>query len=107
MEPQALDIVLSNGSAILVETERSASPGGLELSGKDREDLAARAVRSAPEIFAQIGVLVGDVRAGLVDALPDELEVEFSVKLSAEAGVLITRTSAEGTFRVCAKWKKD
>ncbi|WP_152617672.1 CU044_2847 family protein [Phaeacidiphilus oryzae] len=47
------------------------------------------------------------VRARLVDAAPDELEIKFGVSLSGEAGVpLIGKAKADSTFEVRAKWTR-
>jgi hypothetical protein len=35
---------------------------------------------------------------------PDEVEIQFGVKLSAESGALIAKTGAEGHFDVTLKW---
>lgn len=37
---------------------------------------------------------------------PNEITVEFGVKLNAEAGVIIARTSGEANFRVVLTWNK-
>ena len=38
---------------------------------------------------------------------PDEVEIEFGVKLNAEAGALIARTGTEGHFQVTVRWSKE
>jgi hypothetical protein len=38
---------------------------------------------------------------------PEEFSVEFGVKLSAEAGVIIASTAAEANLKVSVKWKKQ
>jgi Trypsin-co-occurring domain 1 len=42
---------------------------------------------------------------GLVDQ-PEEFSVEFGVKLSAEAGVVIASTAAEANLKVRVEWKR-
>ena len=37
---------------------------------------------------------------------PDEVEIKFGVKLSAEAGAVIAKTGLEGQFEVKLKWKQ-
>ncbi len=37
---------------------------------------------------------------------PDQVEVEFSVKLSAGANVIITRTEGEANFRIALRWSR-
>lgn len=36
---------------------------------------------------------------------PDEISVDFGIKLSAKAGALIAATAAEANFQVSLKWK--
>ena len=38
---------------------------------------------------------------------PEEIEVEFGVKLSAEAGIILTSTSGEANLKVSVTWKKQ
>jgi hypothetical protein len=41
-----------------------------------------------------------------IDAKPDEFEVTFAVKFSANAGVIISSVSSEASISVKLKWKK-
>ena len=38
---------------------------------------------------------------------PEEIAVEFGVKLSAEAGIILTSTSGEANLKISVKWKKQ
>jgi hypothetical protein len=38
---------------------------------------------------------------------PDECTIELGVKLTAEAGVIISKASAEANFTLTLKWAKD
>lgn len=42
-----------------------------------------------------------------IPASPDELEVEFSVKFSADAGIIISSVSSEASISIKLKWKKS
>ncbi|GAA2513339.1 CU044_2847 family protein [Winogradskya humida] len=42
-----------------------------------------------------------------MDTRPDRVELEFGVKLSAEAGAVIARTGADGHFKVKLTWNGD
>lgn len=37
---------------------------------------------------------------------PDEINLEFGVKLAVKAGVVIASADSEATFKVALKWKK-
>lgn len=41
------------------------------------------------------------------DASPDEVEVEFSVKFSADVGIIISSASSESGITIKMKWKKS
>ena len=43
---------------------------------------------------------------GSLAKAPDLVEVEFAVKLSADAGVIIARAGSEASLRVKVGWKK-
>ena len=38
---------------------------------------------------------------------PDEVAVEFGVKMSVETGAVITKASGEGNFKINLSWKKS
>ena len=57
-------------------------------------------------------LLVADVEDGVVSELrsaadwPEQVEVEFAVKLSADANVIIARSGGEANFRVALRWSR-
>ena len=78
---------------------------GFELV--DREGVIADTKRKLEAALA-------DVRDGAESALrafrggslnPDSIDVEFGVKLNAEAGAIIAKTAVEGHFLVKLGWK--
>lgn len=42
-----------------------------------------------------------------IDVTPDEFEVEFGVKFSADAGIIISSISSEASITVKLKWVKS
>lgn len=67
--------------------------------------------------IADLGRRFGDVLDGIRDAAadaldtfrtgplkPDEIEIEFGVKLNAEAGAVIAKTATEGHFTIKLSW---
>ena len=89
---------------ILVEVE-SADSGRVTRSGRSQP-----IVREASETLEHVLAKVGPIVRGAIGELraqadrPDEIEVEFGVKLSVDAGVIIARTAAEANFRIAFKW---
>jgi len=43
---------------------------------------------------------------GSMDHRPEEIEIEFGVSLSAEAGAIIAKTSGEANFRIALRWTR-
>ncbi len=48
--------------------------------------------------------IIGKVRE-LKDS-PDEVEVKFGVKMTAEMGAVIASANVEGNYEITLKWKK-
>ena len=42
-----------------------------------------------------------------LDIAPDEFEVEFAVKFSADAGIIISSISSEASIKIKLKWTKS
>lgn len=52
-----------------------------------------------------VNALVGKLR-GLHEA-PNEIEIEFGLKMSAEAGAIVAAVGVEANYKVTLKWKRD
>ncbi|GAA2377079.1 CU044_2847 family protein [Nonomuraea africana] len=100
--PQLMRVPLEDGQFVLVEL--SENDPGVRRVSRVGETITATmtsmeaalepiqsAARSALETFRKIG--------------PDEVEIEFGVKLNAEAGALITKAGAEGHLVVKLAWR--
>lgn len=57
------------------------------------------------KVLSQIKVFSSSV-ADSIKNISDEVEVEFSVKLAADAGVVISSVSTEAIITVKLKWEK-
>lgn len=95
---------LTDSETVLIETEcneeviRAANVG--EIFDKTQVQLK--------DALAKVKPIAASIFEALRDpiAAPREIEVEFGVKLSAEANVLISSTAAEGHFKIALKWTK-
>jgi hypothetical protein len=101
--PEIVRFESTDGSTMLVEVdddafgvERVARRGGVIEAGERLEEVLARA-RST------IGAVVDSVRS----FAPDEYEIEFGLKLNAEAGAVVARTAVEGHFTIKLAWRRD
>lgn len=97
-------VEFKTGDGTLVVVEGAEDEGGSRLVARD--DGTVRATRTFE------GALEG-VRAAAQSALgvfrdgtlrPDSVEIEFGVKLTAEAGALIAKSAVEGHLQVRLSW---
>ena len=120
---------LEDGSIVLVEADEdapgeSASPGPRERDpdapirrtfrvpgtneAEARDALAERAQLTFDQALNTLRPAAESMIArlrGLVDP-PDEIGVEFGVKLSARAGAIIASADSEANFKVSLAWKR-
>ena len=104
METELVQFTLPDGSSLLVEVDdhepgiQRASRGG---------DLIIQAKTSLDGALDHIRAMATLTLTKLQDLprRPDDLEVEFGVRLNAEAGAVIAKTQAEGHLKVKLAWK--
>jgi hypothetical protein len=103
---QLVEMPLEQGGSILVEVDDSRA--GPVTRGGRVDDAVVKAGESLEHVLGQIGPAVRGIVGQLREAAdwPDEVEVEFAVKLSAGANVIITRTTGEANFRIALRWSR-
>ncbi len=102
---ELIEVPLDDGGVVLVEVEehqdgivRSARPGRVVATAT--ESLQASLDRIRPVATA----LVGKLR-DLADG-PEEITVEFGIKWSAQAGVIVAQAAGEANFKVALRWAR-
>ncbi|MFD6888263.1 CU044_2847 family protein [Streptomyces sp. NPDC059957] len=94
-------IPLEGGGAILLE----AAP---ELDGPVKAGRATDAVRDLPQTLQQALGPVSDMARAALEQLrrigPDEVEIEFGVDLSAQAGAVIAKSESAVHLKVKVLW---
>jgi Trypsin-co-occurring domain 1 len=101
-----VEMPLEHGGSILVEVD-DARAGPVTRGGR-MDEAVVKAGESLENVLGQIGPAVRGIVAQLRETAdwPDEVEVEFAVKLSAGANVIITRTTGEANFRIALRWSR-
>jgi hypothetical protein len=114
MMKRLVEFPLQNGGTMLIEVDeperysetttrgsvsKAIRPGGeiVENAGKTFEE-ALEKIKPAAQCII-------DKLRELHDA-PDEISVEFGIKLSAEAGAFVASVSLEANYKVALKWVK-
>jgi Trypsin-co-occurring domain 1 len=96
---------LDQGGSVLVEVE--------EGSGAVTRGRPADAVTKAGDNLEEVMGRLGPALRGIVSQLrasadwPDQVDVEFAVKLSTDANVIIARTGGEANFRIALRWTRE
>ncbi|MBV9852064.1 MAG: hypothetical protein JO250_20555 [Armatimonadetes bacterium] len=94
---------------IFVEVHEGELSGGIEPASpvdcvvehaRQAFDAAMESVKATVQAITQ-----KFNRLDHLDGTPDEYEVEFGLKLTAESGVIITSGGVEANFRVTLRWK--
>jgi len=101
-----IEFPLEDGSSLWVEASEAAPSG---LTPATRGGLPARAAQTFEAALERVRpaaqVIIQKLRS-LHDA-PDEITVEFGLKLSAEAGAVIAAGGVEANYTVTLKWKRE
>ncbi|MBA2345858.1 MAG: hypothetical protein H0V83_12335 [Rubrobacter sp.] len=107
-----VEFPLEDGDSIFVEVE------DLSLGGGTRRGLSTSAVvERAQTSFEDALEKTRPIASGLIGQLreigdsaiepPDEIQVEFGLLLSAEAGAVLAAASATANFKVTMTWRKS
>ena len=103
---QLVKMDLADGGSVLVEVEDAAS--GPVTRGGRAGDLVRDASGTLEQALDQLGPVVRGVVTKLREAAdwPDEVTVEFSIKLSADSNVIIARAAGEANFKISMSWSR-
>ena len=103
-----IEFPLEDGGSIVVEVDEPELPGGVVRAARPGEvvEKARQSFEAAMERIRPVaGTLIAKLR-GLHDP-PDEVEVEFGLKMNAEAGAVLAAAGAEANYKVTLTWKRE
>ena len=95
---------LEGGGSVAVEADGAAARGAVR--GWNRDEATARASETLERAIDRVRPAAEAVVASFRDAAqrPNDIEIEFGIALTAEAGAVIARTQGEVHFRVTVRW---
>jgi len=99
-----LEFKTESGESLLVEV---ADPsGGAITRGGRTAEVVVEAGASLEQVLGRLGPAMKGILSQIREAAerPDEVEIEFGVKLSADSNVIIARAGGEANFRIALKW---
>jgi hypothetical protein len=102
-----VEFPLEDGTTILVEVD-DPETGSVVRSGR-AGDAVAKSQKTFEEAMDKVkpaaSAIIAKIRS-LHDA-PDEVEVEFGLKMSADVGAFVASAGVEANYKVTLKWKKE
>jgi hypothetical protein len=106
MMAHVVSIPLDDGESLHVEVDVRDENGWARAGrAQDAADTVGRTLQDAlAPIRPAMQAVVDHLRGGI--APPDSIRLEFGIKFSAEAGVVVARTATEANFSVVAEWNR-
>jgi hypothetical protein len=101
---RVVEVPLAEGGSVLVEVDEPVS--GPVVRGVGPAAVLPPLTESLEQVLSGLGPATRAVLSqlrGLADA-PHEIEVEFAVKLTADARLVIAHAGGEANFRIALKW---
>ncbi|MEU4447023.1 CU044_2847 family protein [Actinosynnema sp. NPDC050801] len=104
--PELISFSLPDDDVVLVEVESD----GPEISPVSRGgDVIRSAATSLDGALRHVRKAASAALANFrdMDVRPDEVQVEFGVKLNAQAGAVIAKTGVEGHLKIKLTWTRE
>lgn len=104
---QLLELDLAEGGSILIEVAEPS--GGPVTRGGRPVEAVTKAGESLEHVLSRVGPAVRGIVSELRSAVdsPDQFEIEFAIKLSTDANVIIARAGGEANFKVALRWSRQ
>lgn len=101
--PDVIRVPVEGGGEIVAEVD--AGRGVQLVASTDLADIPL-AGTSLEKAVAGLRPVAKAILDQLKELAPDEVQVELGLKFSAAAGVILAKTSGEGSCKVTIGWKK-
>lgn len=101
---EVLRLRIDDGSSVLVEAWEPVD-SGIERVGRV-QDAVTEAGNTLQEAVLRLRPALEAIVTGMrgLASSPDKVKVEFGIKLTAEAGVVVAKASTEANFKVSVEW---
>lgn len=102
-----VEFPLENGGTVLVEVAEPEQ-GGLVPASRGR-DVVVKAQQTLQQALGKLQPTAEAIISQLkgLSEQPSEIEVEFGLKLSAEAGAVLAAAGAEANYNIKLVWKNE
>ncbi|MEU8820202.1 CU044_2847 family protein [Actinoplanes sp. NPDC048796] len=96
-----------DGTAVLFELARDDTVRGTSLASRRGDALVAETGKRLEQVTEAVRPAVNALKAAVTSLDPEEVTVEFGVKLTLAAGVVIASGTTEAHFKIICKWSRD
>lgn len=97
------EIEFKHGSGVITVEVEEAAPGGDQLGSV--AGTFAKAKQSFEEAASGIRPIAETILQQVSALGPEGVSVEFGIKFSAQAGVILASSGAEGNCKITLSWK--
>jgi hypothetical protein len=103
-----VEFSLDQGGSVLVEVDEPPGAPVMRGLGKDRSSVVEEAGQTFEDATAAVTPAARSLIARLraIDDPPDEVGIEFGVRLSAQTGAFIASVAADANFKVSMTWRR-
>lgn len=102
-----IQIPLDETSDIFIETcDVSTSDYDPMFEPASGTDILSKSKEYLDSLSSQIKTFSTEISSS-IRGIADEVELEFSIKVGADSGIIISSVSTEATMTVTLKWHKD
>jgi hypothetical protein len=106
---RVVEFPFEDGNTVMVEVQEWEREEGTVRVTRGPGNIAERAKVTFEDAMIKIKPAAESIISILHDLShsPDEIEVEFGLKLNSEAGAIIASVGAEANFKVTLTWKHE
>jgi hypothetical protein len=100
---------LNGGGVLVVEVDAADGSSKRVMRGGSSEPVIATATTTFESALQTVRCAAEGILHQLRSLAqpPDEVEVEFGIKMSAETGIIVAKGTTEANFRINLTWKKE
>jgi hypothetical protein len=102
-----ISVPLADGGSIVVEAPEELTPAGVVRASRPGEVVKQAGETLEAALDRTLVPVAKAVMSCLQEIGPDGVEVTLGLKLSAEAGVVVSKVAGEASLAVKLTWKRD
>jgi hypothetical protein len=105
---ELIRVPLENGEFIVAEADKFDIPGEeVVLAAPEAGKAIAQLPNKLETGLRAIRPAVGELVEALKGSGPENISVEFGIKIGGETGVILAKGTAEVNFKVVMEWKRS